>query len=162
VLNCPACANELTSQTISPLTLHTCDGGCGGLWIEWIDAETVEELQGPAPTSFTICKGDIRQTNPALQYRCPQCVSLVMNRRYVHILDDVLVDECPSCGGIWLNADEVDEVRDQFAQELPDSALEDAELQDTEGDAAQLQRDRRFRQVCHYLCGGHAVKQQQS
>lgn len=162
MLNCPACGNELTPQTISPLTLHACDGGCGGLWIEWIDSETVEALQSPAPTSFTICKGDQRQTNPALQYRCPQCTNLVMNRHYVRVLDDVLVDECPSCGGIWLNAGEVDEVRDQFTQETPETALDDADTQDTEGSADQLQRARRFRQVCHYLCGGHTVRQEQS
>jgi uncharacterized protein len=39
----------------------------------------------------------------------------VMMRHYSSIKREVLIDECAGCGGIWLNAGELERIRGEFS-----------------------------------------------
>lgn len=164
-MSCPACGNELTPQKVNHITLQVCDGGCGGLWLNWFDLETFDQLQPPAMEPVAIHLDENRKFNPPLQLCCPHCTHLVMNRRFIPVIDDVLVDECPSCGGIWLSADELNEIREQLENEGADWQIGAAYTPKTDaesGDTRQAQRDRRFMNACHFLCSSRQITQHQT
>lgn len=41
---------------------------------------------------------------------CPSCSNVVMMRRFFSLLHEVEIDECPSCGGIWLDGGELSQI----------------------------------------------------
>lgn len=53
-------------------------------------------------------KDDVAETEAqaASQDRCPKCGTPLQRREYL----EVEVDECPSCGGVWLDQGELEEI----------------------------------------------------
>ena len=93
MMQCPACGHELAPQKIKHITLHICDGGCGGVWFHWRDLETFDEPRESVQVPYTIQKDKNSVISRSLQYHCPHCTNLVMKRRFVHVIDDILIDE---------------------------------------------------------------------
>jgi len=51
---------------------------------------------------------------------CPKCTGVKLKRRYFSAKRRVEVDECPGCGGCWLDAGELEKIRcetDETARE---------------------------------------------
>ena len=44
---------------------------------------------------------------------CPKCGDIVLMRHYYSKKRGVVVDECPSCGGFWLDAGELEQIRSE-------------------------------------------------
>jgi Zn-finger nucleic acid-binding protein len=42
---------------------------------------------------------------------CPRDTDVVMMRRRFSAGQPVMIDECPACGGVWLDADELSAIR---------------------------------------------------
>ena len=42
---------------------------------------------------------------------CPNCSITLQN----HSIEDVVIDECPQCGGLWFDRGELDDAKDQIA-----------------------------------------------
>jgi len=49
------------------------------------------------------------------QLKCPKCAEAVMA---AVLVKDVEVDRCPGCGGLWFDADELNELLEHDAKEL--------------------------------------------
>jgi len=49
----------------------------------------------------------VKLTEPRL---CPRCPELVLERKWFSDLKQVEIDQCPKCGGVWLDAGELEEV----------------------------------------------------
>ena len=47
--------------------------------------------------------------------KCPKCGSIVMMRHYFSDQRKVEVDECPGCGGVWLDGGELSLIRKENA-----------------------------------------------
>jgi hypothetical protein len=45
----------------------------------------------------------------AAHMRCPKCGEPLAER----VLNEILVDECPSCGGLWLDRGELEKITDR-------------------------------------------------
>ena len=48
---------------------------------------------------------------------CPKCDQIVMMRHFFSVKKDVGIDECGSCGGIWLDVGELGRIRSLFKTE---------------------------------------------
>jgi Zn-finger nucleic acid-binding protein len=48
---------------------------------------------------------------------CPKSPEVVMRRHYFSAKRQVVVDECPDCGGTWLNPGELRTIRTEYASE---------------------------------------------
>ncbi|MFC1764004.1 zf-TFIIB domain-containing protein [Planctomycetota bacterium] len=156
-MDCPACGHELTPQKVESITLHVCDGGCGGMWFNWTELEAFDNALEPTTIPLNIRRDESRIRNQALQYDCPHCTNLVMAHRFIHVIDDILVDECPSCGGIWLSADEFEELRTQIDgdpewQTSGTGSTGIAAESDEAKETAEAQRNSRFVNACRFLC----------
>ena len=155
-MHCPACGHEFIEQNIDQVTLHVCDNGCGGVWLSWHDLSKFNEPIEPAQTPLMIHKSEncIFSTSP--QYGCPHCTNIMMIRRYVRVLDEVVIDECPSCGGIWVNGDDLDDIFNQFELDLKewsDPREDDPKSDDT------IHRNQRFTNACRFLWSSYGLTQ---
>jgi hypothetical protein len=61
------------------------------------DRELLEKLRGQDESTREAAVREIARG------RCPKCGSLLSQR----VVDDIAVEECASCRGIWLNANEL-------------------------------------------------------
>jgi Zn-finger nucleic acid-binding protein len=115
-MNCPVCANTLTSVRAGAVTVDLCVGGCGGIWFDQFE---LQKLDGPDEPAGDLL-GNVRrradlQIDPSQRRHCPRCNDIVMMRHFYSPLRRVEVDECPNCGGYWLDAGELALIRQEHA-----------------------------------------------
>jgi hypothetical protein len=127
-MECPACDRALKSLTVGDLTVDVCDAGCAGIWFKKYEIRKVDEPTDALGEQLL----DIPQ-DPALvvdqnkRYRCPACTDgVVLMRHFWSVKREVTVDECPGCGGIFLNGGELARIRAEFPSEAAKEAAADA------------------------------------
>lgn len=115
-MTCPACSRELREATAGVCVVDVCDGGCGGIWFDAGELRHVDEAREPvdgglldiARDAALVVDHDARRACP----RCPE--AMVLMRRFTSVDRRVAVDECPGCGGVWLDAGELAELRSEY------------------------------------------------
>ena len=120
---CPACQNTLTTQDVAGITVDVCRDGCGGIWFDHFELSKVDEQHEHAGEALMDIprRADIR-IDPQAKRPCPRCDGVIMMQHFFSIKRRVVVDECAECGGLWLDAGELAEIRGLF----PDSAARQA------------------------------------
>jgi len=113
-LHCPRTAAPLTRMRIGGVDVDVCED-CGGLWLDRLE---LARFQDPASLMGDALVAHLRQLTTALvdhslRLRCPRHPGVVMMRRPYSATVPVEVDECPDCGGIWLDAAELTAIRRQ-------------------------------------------------
>ena len=162
-MNCPACARELTSMTAGPITVDACSGGCAGIWFDHYELAKVDEESESAGTALLEIPRD-RSISIDLTRRrtCPRCgPQFKMLRHFESIVRKIAVDECPECGGIWLDAGELNVIRDEFtsAQARHEAASKafsemfDAQLAAEHAETmAELAHAQKFARALRFIC----------
>lgn len=117
-MNCPVCATKLTPVEAERLTVDVCLGGCGGIWFDNFELQKLDEIDDLASKMLVNVKPrpDI-PVDYSLRRHCPRCTNIVMMRHYYSPRRRVEVDECPSCGGFWLDAGELALIREEHIGE---------------------------------------------
>ncbi len=103
-MDCPRCSVEVTEITQQDRTLQRCPD-CGGLWVDVADLNKIL-LHSNLP-ALSALGGFLNADEIAGM--CPSCqVDLVAveggEKRSLHY------DTCESCGGIWIEGPDADEV----------------------------------------------------
>jgi hypothetical protein len=94
------------------MTLDICYGGCGGIWFDKAELENVSARAATTlHTVWQVPVGNVKLTEPRL---CPRCPAQVLDRKWFSPLQKVEIDECPKCGGIWLDAGEFSRIYDEI------------------------------------------------
>jgi Zn-finger nucleic acid-binding protein len=162
-MNCPACDRTLTTITAGPITVDACSGGCGGIWFDHFELKKVDEksesegeelLDLPRDKSLAV---DLEQRRT-----CPKCgPQMVMMRHFTSTAHKVTIDECPNCGGIWLDTGELKGIRSEFASEEERhqaaqkafSAMFDSKLAAEEAARqVELERAQKFAHALRFIC----------
>jgi uncharacterized protein len=109
-MNCPACAALLTPLELEGFVVDTC-GACGGVWFDNFELARVDNAherlgEALAVLPFNPAAVILRDKRP-----CPKCAGITMLQHKFSRDKAVLVDECPSCGGVWLDGGELAEIR---------------------------------------------------
>ena len=151
-MQCPACGNELLPESINNVTYHICDGGCGGVWFDQKEIEQCDEALILSGDHLTVKKEVCPSLNQSKRYTCPSCENIIMMRRYLNTIEEVLADECPSCGGFWLNGDDLEEMHSQM-----DQPVYRAEEELESNAVVMQQREKLLIAACHGLCPSHLV-----
>jgi Zn-finger nucleic acid-binding protein len=112
LLLCPRSSTPLTRLRIGGVDTDICED-CGGVWL---DRHELARFKDPASTFGDALVAHLEQFPPALmdptaRLRCPLHPDTVMLRRKFSPTTPVDIDECPACGGIWLDADELPRIR---------------------------------------------------
>ena len=111
-MKCPACFNELSQLQVGNLTVDVCHGGCGGIWFDAFELQRVDEEQEVAGERLLDIQRDERiRVDPTRKRECPRCEGIKLKRHFFSAKRRVEVDQCPNCGGYWLDAGELALVR---------------------------------------------------
>ncbi len=116
-MKCPACFNELTQTQVGSLVVDVCQGGCGGIWFDAFELERVdEEAESAGEPLLHIQRDDTIVVDTTRKRACPRCAEIKLHRHYFSAQRRVQVDQCPNCGGYWLDAGELAEIRAERAE----------------------------------------------
>jgi uncharacterized protein len=108
-MKCPACGYLLTSRKAGDISVDTCEGGCGGVWFDNFELRRVDAAG--AESLSHVARDPMLRVDHESKRRCPRCADQVMRRRFFSRLRGVVVDECPECAGLWLDAGEFEAVQ---------------------------------------------------
>ena len=86
---------------------------CGGLWL---DRNELARFDHPEAAFGDALVAHLQQFPAALldhsvRLRCPHHLDTMLSRRPYSSSVRVEMDQCPQCGGIWLDADELAHIR---------------------------------------------------
>jgi Zn-finger nucleic acid-binding protein len=119
-MKCPACFNDLTEVQVGSLAVDVCQRGCGGIWFDAFELQRADEEQEVAGERLLNIQRDERiQVDPARKRDCPRCAGVKLKRHFFSPKRRVEVDECPNCGGYWLDAGELAQIRLEKSQTTP-------------------------------------------
>jgi len=111
-MKCPACFNQLKQMQVGTLVVDVCDGGCGGVWFDAFELQRVDEEPEVAGDRLLEIRRDERiKVDPLRKRECPRCEGIKLKRHFSSATRNVEVDECPNCGGYWLDAGELAQIR---------------------------------------------------
>lgn len=123
-MKCPACFNELTQTQVGSVVVDICQGGCGGIWFDAFELERVDEEEEAAGELLLNIRRDEQITvDPNRKRECPRCSGIKLHRHFFSAKRRVEVDQCPNCGGYWLDAEELAGIRAERAETTRDEQL---------------------------------------
>jgi Zn-finger nucleic acid-binding protein len=112
-MQCPVCESVLnnTVELDENLQAAACEK-CGGYWISNRNYTVWLDKHGPTlpEKEFSEIVFDVEDVQEAKI--CPECSRILLKYKVGHGLD-FFVDHCPGCGGIWLDKNEWDALRDK-------------------------------------------------
>jgi len=113
-MKCPACGNNLSQLVAASVVLDPCNGGCGGIWFDAFELQKVEAAQEvTGDVEIKIPRDPSVQVDQKARRHCPKCPDVILMRHFYSKKRQVVVDECPSCGGFWLDAGELENIRSE-------------------------------------------------
>ncbi len=166
-MKCPACENQLQQVTIADVTVDVCRGGCGGIWFDNFELKKFDEPHesaGEALLDIELNKNVTVDHNKRL--KCPKCDDVVMMRHFFSVKHEVEVDECPGCGGIWLDAGELKHIRSLFETEQQREQAAEEYFSELFGnqlaamkaeDEAKVAKARKFANMFRFICPSHYI-----
>jgi hypothetical protein len=113
-MKCPACCNPLTELQVGAVVVDACQDGCGGIWFDAFELQRVDEPQETAGEHLVnIRRRPDVQVDYSRKRACPRCDSIKLRRHPFGPKSSVEVDHCPGCGGYWLDAGELERIRQE-------------------------------------------------
>ena len=158
-MQCPACGNILQGTTVAEVSVDVCRGGCGGIWFDNHELRKFDEPHETAGEALL----DVER-NPSIHVDlhrkrdCPRCRNTSLTRRLFHAQRHVEIDECPTCGGVWLDYGELGEIRSaQASEQGRDKAMEEylREVLGSDAAAGELDTDSQTARVFRFLTPRH-------
>ncbi len=111
-MRCPACYNQLTTSQVGNLVVDVCRGGCGGIWFDAFELQKVDDHEEEAGERLLeIPRDEQVVVDPNRKRECPRCPDVKLHRHFYSAKRRVQVDQCPNCGGYWLDAGELAAIR---------------------------------------------------
>lgn len=111
-LRCPRSSILLARLRIGGIDTDVCED-CGGLWL---DRTEIARFRNSNSVFGDALVAHLNQFPPSLidhsiRLTCPHHPDAVMLRRKFSVAVPVEIDECPECGGIWFDTDELAQIR---------------------------------------------------
>jgi len=116
-MKCPACSNALTEIRVEGIAVDVCEGGCGGVWFDAFELQRLEKLAGNTGGVIgTVTRNPDIRVDASRKRDCPRCPDIKLARHFFSARRRVEVDHCPNCGGYWLDAGELENIRREQAE----------------------------------------------
>lgn len=111
-MKCPACKSPLREKGAGGMALDVCYGGCGGIWFDATELGRVSaRAASTLHTIWNVPVSNVKQTEPRL---CPRCPEQILDRKWFSDSQRVEIDQCPKCGGVWLDAGEFSRIYEEI------------------------------------------------
>lgn len=115
-MHCPACGGTLTQMIAGDFELDACVNGCGGVWFdrdELVKFDEPHEFDGHAILSLAEKKRGVK-VDSSKQKKCPHCTDEPLVRQFMDVKNQIEIDQCWECAGIWFDVGEINQVRNQY------------------------------------------------
>ena len=115
-IECPACGKTMKKVYLENqgFIVDICLDGCGGLWLDTRELPKVDDQNEditPIVQAYQNC--DFKKVDTNETRICPLCgVKMVKNN--VSAKQEILIDECYTCGGKFFDYKELDTMRAQY------------------------------------------------
>lgn len=116
-MKCPACASPLSAVTAGEITVDVCKGGCGGAWFDDLQLKKCDEEREVAGSVIIASASGRKTVSHSGPRPCPKCSNELLFRRFYDVKNEVEVDQCLKCSGIWLDPGELEAIRGQHKTE---------------------------------------------
>ncbi|HDQ45759.1 MAG TPA: hypothetical protein ENN17_09730 [bacterium] len=167
-MKCPVCEKKLMERETGGITVDVCDGGCGGIWFDHLELQKMDEPHETAGEALLEIDKDPRiRIDLEKRRNCPRCGDVVMMRHFASIKREIEVDECPRCGGFWLDADELRQIRNQYpsqeersraAKELFAEITAEAFAETHAENRAKMERQKKMARMFRFICPSHYLQ----
>lgn len=111
-MKCPRCAKEMGAQIkgqgADVFEVDTCDT-CGGIWLDAEELNKMDDNFFVAVEEITYSPAKTNESDKSLG--CPRC-SGPMDKVHPEEFDTLVLDNCPTCKGFWLDAGELEKMKD--------------------------------------------------
>ncbi|WP_455204224.1 TFIIB-type zinc ribbon-containing protein [Kaarinaea lacus] len=166
-MQCPACTKLLKETTVDEVKLDVCDGGCGGIWFDNYELRKFDEPHEEAGVSLLDISRDANiHVDHTAQRSCPKCGDVTMLQHFFSVKREVELDECPRCGGVWLDYGELGRIRNLYDSEAARQKAAADYFDDVFGDQlgkmrleseAKLTKARRFANMFRFICPSYYI-----
>lgn len=114
-MKCPRTGKELKPVIVDGIEIDL-SMGCGGAWFDQFELDKFDEVHESAGKILIEHMQTYHKplTDPDSRLNCPIDTDVVMMRRFYSGKLQIEIDECPQCGGIWLDAEELSGIRNLF------------------------------------------------
>jgi Zn-finger nucleic acid-binding protein len=141
---------------------------CGGLWLDGYELLKFDEAKESAGEKLVDMLAEYSSDSIDFEKRlnCPRDPEVVMMRRFYSVNRSIEIDECLKCGGVWLDAGELTQIRESFptkeardkaGQQFMDEVLEGVQGAGTEekqhDNTQRLSNFLKWLSPSHYLRG---------
>lgn len=117
-MNCPACERQLSEKTVGNVRVDVCDKGCGGIWFDRFEMKKLADLaESSGEALLDIERDKSISVDREARKNCPKCRDMMMMQHFFSSKKEVEVDECPKCGGHWLDSGELGKIRGNYSSE---------------------------------------------
>jgi Zn-finger nucleic acid-binding protein len=171
-MKCPACSNQLQEMTVGDVAVDVCKGGCGGIWFDNFELKKFDEPHESAGEELLDVECDTGLVvDRTKKFNCPKCNDIVMMRHFFSVKKEVEVDECPSCGGFWLDAGELRKIRSLFNTEEERHKAADEYFTEVFGDElnamqaedeAKLAKSQKIANMFRFICPTYYIPGKQN
>lgn len=115
-LKCPACGKDMEKVFIPNLgiNLDICTDGCGGIYFDNREFERFDEKDEDISKILEKISGkEFAPVDQSQTRICPNCgTKMVKNSSSIH--KKIEVDDCYSCGGKFLDNNELQKIREEY------------------------------------------------
>ena len=119
IINCPACGTEMKKVFIKDANCNVdiCVDGCGGIFFDNREFKKFDEsFENIDEITASYKNKNYSKVNEEKERICPVC-DAVMLKHFASSNNEVEIDECYTCGGIFLDYGELEKIRKQFDTE---------------------------------------------
>ena len=112
-LVCPVCGNKMEKIFLEKQKFHIdiCLDGCGGIFLDNQELKKIDQpTEDITPILAAIKDKKFKRANEHKTLTCPVCSSIMIKNKS-RFSPNTTIDECYSCGGVFLNNNELFEIR---------------------------------------------------
>ena len=115
-MKCPTCGKSLCRMDVGGVGVDVCEAGCGGMWFDSCELQKFDEpryCQSEGEVLLDRAMTQSTQCDHTGDRYCPKCCKTTMMKHVRNSEYQVEVDECPECGGIWMDCGQLAYIRTQ-------------------------------------------------
>lgn len=107
--HCPHCKLLMKPQTIHGIEVEHCES-CQGICLKKGELDKVSDATEGSVEYSTITDYHKNITDSKKVIDCPKCYAPEMRKVEFLSLTDVILDRCDSCGALWLDQSELEQI----------------------------------------------------
>lgn len=118
-INCPACGKKMVKVFMPEqgVNLDVCADGCGGIYFDNREFSKFDKPnENISPLLELLKDKQFQSVDTSLIRICPTC-GANMVKNFTNLEHEIEVDECYSCGGKFLDYDEINKIRANFSND---------------------------------------------